>query len=273
MANKVTENKATSVKGTANNVGQEIVKQAPTTEVVNCTMTEEEHKARVERITTKMEQGLKLSWDIIVDITSAKERNEQELDGYTSSAEDFNKWANDLFGMGDTQIKQAVRLVQFYGSIDDKGEYTLEDKYKRYTKEKLDIIQRLLNVKKLTKAGFDETVNALGIMPSTSEGILKEMVKQAKGIEDKGATEDGEKDTKKKTTKSEVEQELEFVKADIARFERLHNVESKAIGDITLLLNNEKVNDKDFRNKVRDIIYAMGKEEKTEDKNTKNENK
>ena len=70
MANKVTENKATNVKGSTNNVGQEIVKQAPTTEVVNCTMTEEEHKARVERITTKMEQGLKLSWDIIVDITT-----------------------------------------------------------------------------------------------------------------------------------------------------------------------------------------------------------
>lgn len=262
MANKVTDNKTTNskVKGTANNVGQEIKAQVPSTDVINCTMTEEEHKARVERITTKMEQGLKLSWDIIVDITSAKERNEQELDGYTSSAEDFNKWANELFGMGDTQIKQAVRLVQFYGSIDDKGEYSLEDKYKRYTKEKLDIIQRLLNVKKLTKAGFDETVDALGIMPSTSEGILKEMVKQAKGIETKDNDTTTEKDTKK-ITKSEVEQELESVKADVARFERLHNVESKAIGDITLLLGNDKVSDKEFRQKVKDIIYSMGKEE------------
>lgn len=268
MANKVTENKATNVKGSLNNVGHEIVKQAPSTEVISCTMTEIEHKARIERITTKMEQGLKLSWDIVVDITSAKERNEQELDGYTSSTEDFNKWANDLFGMGETQIKQAVRLIKFYGSIDEKGEYTLEDKYKRYNKEKLDIIQRLLNVKKLTKAGFDETVEALGIMPSTSESILKEMVKQAKGIEDKSTSKGDENDTKK-TTKSEVEQELESVKADVARFERLHNVEAKAIGDITILLNNDKVNDKEFRNKVRDIIYAMGKE----DKNTKNENK
>lgn len=195
MANNTKETKETKeVKGMTNNVGQEIEKQAPSTDVISCTMTDEEHKARVERIHTKMEQGLRLSWDIIVDIASAKERNEQELDGYTKSAEDFNKWANELFGMGETQIKQAVRLVGFYGSIDDKGEYTLDDKYKRYTKEKLDIIQRIPQLK--TKAQFDEVVDTFGIMPSTSEGVLKEIVREAKGLPQKDET-DETKDNKK----------------------------------------------------------------------------
>ena len=200
MANNTKEVKETKeVKGMTNNVGQEITKQAPSTDVISCTMTDEEHKARVERIHTKMEQGLRLSWDIIVDIASAKERNEQELDGYTKSAEDFNKWANELFGMGETQIKQAVRLVGFYGSIDDKGEYTLDDKYKRYTKEKLDIIQRIPQLK--TKAQFDEVVDTFGIMPSTSEGVLKEIVREAKGIPQKDETE--ETKDNKKSKKSE----------------------------------------------------------------------
>lgn len=200
MANNTKEIKETKeVKGMTNNVGQEIAKQAPSTDVISCTMTDEEHKARVERIHTKMEQGLRLSWDIIVDIASAKERNEQELDGYTKSAEDFNKWANELFGMGETQIKQAVRLVGFYGSIDNKGEYTLDDKYKRYTKEKLDIIQRIPQLK--TKAQFDEVVDTFGIMPSTSEGVLKEIVREAKGLPQKDETE--ETKDNKKSKKSE----------------------------------------------------------------------
>lgn len=212
MANKNnTVNKDnTTVKGTANNVGQEITKQKPSADVISCTMTEEEHQARVERIHTKMEQGLRLSWDIIVDIASAKERNEQELDGYTKSADDFNKWANELFGMGETQVKQAIRLVGFYGSIDDKGEYTLDDKYKRFTKEKLDIIQRIPQLK--TKAQFDEVCDTFGIMPNTSEGVLKEIVKEAKGITDKG---DSKEDKEAKKQKKEKEQTTAEIKSSV----------------------------------------------------------
>ena len=265
MANKntVTQEQA---KGTTNNVGQEIKKQAPSTEVITCTMTDDEHKARIERITSKMEQGLKLSWDIIVDITSAKERNEQELDGYTSSAEDFNKWANELFGMGDTQIKQAVRLVQFYGSIDDKGEYSLDDKFKRYTKEKLDIIQRLLNVKKLTKAGFDEVTEALGIMPSTSEGILKEMVRQAKGLPEK--SEETEKKPKEKEVKEptikEIKESATYKVLDTKRDTLL-----KFVQDMCIEANDNKVNDKDFRkhfiSKFEEMEKAYNNVGKTEE--------
>lgn len=188
----------TSVHGTNNNVGQEVSKMQPSTDVISCTMTDEEHKARIERIHAKMEAGLKLSWDILVDITSAKERKEQTLDGYSETEADFNKWAMELFGMGETQIKQASRLIGFYGSIDDKGEYTLEDKYKRYTKEKLDIIQRLPQLK--TRAQFDEVVESLGIMPNTSEGVLKEIVREAKGLPQKD-------DTKKDDTKKEKKPE------------------------------------------------------------------
>lgn len=216
MANKVTDkantaNKAqdttNKVQGTTNNIGQEIKPVQATTDVVSCTMTDDEHKARKERIRTKMEQGLKLSWDIIVDITSAKQRHEQELDGYTKSSEDFLVWCASEFGMGATQVKQAVRLVAVYGSCDDKGEFTLEDKYKMYTKEKLDIIQRHPQFK--GKSDFDYIVSHNDINPMTSENRLKEIVSVAKnGITDKQAE---QSDTKAdKTQPKETEQDVQI---------------------------------------------------------------
>ena len=168
-----------TVLGTTNNVGQEIAPLQPS-DVISCTMTEEEHKARKDRIFDKMEQGLRLSWDIMVDITSAKERKEQTLDGYDETEESFNQWCDDTFGMKSTQVKQAVRVLTTYGKVDDKGEWMLEDKYKRYTKEKLDIIQRHPQFK--TKVDFDAIVEACGITPSTSEKALKELVREAKGL-------------------------------------------------------------------------------------------
>lgn len=205
MANKEVNtnnnvSRETSVNGTANNVGQEIQAQGGTnTDVVVCTMTEEEHRARIERIHERQEMGLKLSWDIMVDITSAWSRNEQVLDGYNQSSEDFLRWAYLTFNIKDTQVKQARRVVEFYGRIDDKGEYTLEDKFKRYTKEKLDIIQRLPQM--TTKAKFDDTIEALGITPSTSEDNLKAIVREAKGLPAPAPKE-------KKATKEEAKTEL-----------------------------------------------------------------
>ena len=188
MANKKNNTKAvenvsreTSVHGTTNNVGQEIEKIAPSeTEVVSCTMTEEEHQARKERIIEIQEKCLRGSWDMMVEIASAKSRKEQTLDGYSESEGDFEKWALEQFGIKSTQVRQYVRVLETYGRLADNGEYTLEEKYKRYTREKLDIIQRHPQFK--TRASFDALVDALGITPSTSEDILKELVREAKGL-------------------------------------------------------------------------------------------
>lgn len=244
MANKTLSkennvSRETSVKGTTNNAGQEIKNLAPSTDIISCTMTEEEHHARVERIHNKMEQGLRLSWDILVDITSAKERKEQTLDGYSDSTEDFNKWAMELFGMGETQIKQASRLIGFYGSIDDKGEYSLDDKYKRYTKEKLDIIQRIPQLK--TKAQFDEVTESLGIMPSTSEGVLKQIVREAKGLPEKAEKTEEEKKLEKEAKQAakdvkEIKEsrpyiELESKRNTLQEFITAMRVEAKTVAD------------------------------------------
>lgn len=237
--NKENVSRETLVKGTTNNAGQEIKNLAPSADVISCTMTEEEHHARVERIHNKMEQGLRLSWDILVDITSAKERKEQTLDGYSDSTEDFNKWAMELFGMGETQVKQASRLIGFYGSIDDKGEYSLDDKYKRYTKEKLDIIQRIPQLK--TKAQFDEVTESLGIMPSTSEGVLKQIVREAKGLPEKVEKTEEEKKAEKeaKQTAKDVKEikesrpyiELESKRNTLQEFITNMRVEAKKVAD------------------------------------------
>ena len=250
----------TKVTGTVNNAGQEIAPVKPS-EVIDCTMTEEEHKARIKRIQVKMQAGLKLSWDIIVDIASAKERKEQELDGYTGSEADFNKWANELFGMGETQIKQAVRLVGFYGSIDDKGEYALADKYKRFTKEKLDIIQRLPQMK--TKADFDTVTESLGIMPNTSEGVLKEMVKQAKGLTDKSKDDDKTKDKPKEIKKTREEiMESETYKSLQAERDRFVTESSDVKTFIATWFgyaNDTKMSDKDFRIEFIKAVKALDK--------------
>ena len=182
---KAVENvsRETSVSGTTNNVGQEITAMKALegeTDVISCTMTEEEHKARKERIYEIQEKCLKGSWDMMVEIASAKERKEQTLDGYNETEADFEKWALEMFGIKSTQVRQYVRILTTYGKMDDKGEYTLEDKYKRYTREKLDIIQRHPQFK--TRASFDTLTDALGITPSTSEDVLKELVREAKGL-------------------------------------------------------------------------------------------
>ena len=180
---KAVENvsRETSVSGTTNNVGQEINALEPSkVEVISCTMTEEEHKARKERIYEIQEKCLKGSWDMMVEIASAKERKEQTLDGYNETEADFEKWALEMFGIKSTQVRQYVRILTTYGKMDDKGEYTLEDKYKRYTREKLDIIQRHPQFK--TRASFDTLTDSLGITPSTSEDVLKDLVREAKGL-------------------------------------------------------------------------------------------
>ena len=257
--------KQEEAKGTPNNAGQEIEKLQPSEVVTTCTMTNDEHEARKTRIREKQEQGLRLSWDIMTDIVSANERHEHTLDGYEDTAKGFLEWANTEFSIGDTQVKQAIRIMGIYGTIDDNGEYTIEEKYKRYTKEKLDIIQRFPAFK--TKSNFDDIVESLGIMPSTSEGVLKEMVREAKGLPAPADNKDDKDNKDNKDTKKDaktLQKELDGVQADKNRLERLHNVEAKTIGDIVLLLNNDKVSDKDFRNKVREIIDAMGKDDKKE---------
>ena len=265
MANKNVKNveetnvvKASEVKGTPNNVGQEIAPVKASEEVISCTMTEEEHVARKNRIYEKMEQGLRLSWDIIVDITSARSRNEQELDGYSKSSEDFLKWANDMFEMGATQVKQAIRIVEFYGSIDDKGEYTLEDKYKRYTKEKLDIIQRLPQVK--TKADFDSATEALGIMPSTSEGVLKDLVKQAKGIESKDEKSKDEKPKEKKVSEKDIKESEVYKKVEneLNGTKDLAVNLTKLVRDFLHYAKDNKMNDKAFREAYIKEVEASG---------------
>ena len=171
----------TSISGTPNNVRQEISALKPSEgDVISCTMTEEEHKARKERIYEIQEKCLKGSWDMMVEIASAKERKEQTLDGYNETEADFEKWALEMFGIKSTQVRQYVRILTTYGKMDDKGEYTLEDKYKRYTREKLDIIQRHPQFK--TRASFDTLTDSLGITPSTSEDVLKDLVREAKGL-------------------------------------------------------------------------------------------
>ena len=201
------------VTGTKNNVGQEIA-EAKAAEVSTCTMTEDEHKARIERIRNAQAQGRDAEFSIMVEIASAKQRHEQELDGYANTEKAFLQWANDMFELGDTQIKQAVRILGVYASVDDKGEYTLPDKFRMYSKEKLDLIQAFPQFK--TRADFDALVDALGITPATSCAVIKQLKAEAKGIETKtdeakAETKEAKAEAKEKITREKIESTPLFI--------------------------------------------------------------
>ena len=241
MANTKNVSRETSVKGTNNNVGQEIKPVKPSEVVATCTMTEEEHKARVNMIYEMQARGIQCEWTIMASITSAKERKEQTLDGYGDSEADFNKWVGDLFEIKDTQVKQMSRIMHVYGTLADNGEWSIAEKFTRYSKEKLDIIQSFPQFK--TKANFDELVDALGITPATSCAVLKTLRAEAKGITQKEeptkkeaeASETTEKTMSTKEVKeikdSEPYKELDRKKDIMLKFISEHAVEAKKVAD------------------------------------------
>ena len=253
-----------NVKSTQNNAKQEIKELAPSDVVATCTMTEAEHTARKDRIYSAQRKGNELMWSIMTELKSAKERKEQTLDGYGDTENDFIKWVGDLFEIKDTQVKQMSRIVGVYGTLADNGEWSIEPKFTRYTKEKLDIIQRHKDFK--TKFDFDEIVSALGITPETSCANLKAIINRANGkaIEDKKEDDKLNPKTPKKEVTEKIVKESEVYKSledDKNRLERMHNTEKDVIGKILIVVNDAKKSDKDKVKEVKEIILNMSKPE------------
>lgn len=239
-----------------NNMNNEIKEMKASEVVATCTMTEEEHKARIERIYDAQRKGTELEWNIMVELKSAKERHEQTLSGYGDTEADFIKWVGDLFEIKDTQVKQMSRLVGIYGSIADNGEWSIEPKYTRFSKEKLDIIQRHKDFH--AKSDFDEIVNALGITPETSCANIKAIINKANGkqLEDKTATDKPSKEEKEAKKTVEEIKSSDVYKALVDEEKLVKDFVTRFYG----YAKDNAMSDKDFRKAYIAEVAKLEKE-------------
>lgn len=171
-------NNTKKIKGTTNNVGQEI-KPIQASEVVSTpAMTEQEHKEHMSKML-----GLYISANasdvaLKAEILASYEKKEYVLDGYNDSEEGFQKWAEDNFNIKKTQAKQLKRVIPIFGTKDSAGYWTIDNKYAVYGLEKLDRIQ---SHPKFKLSQFDNFTEALGITDKTTVAELKDIVAEAKG--------------------------------------------------------------------------------------------
>ena len=180
----VNVSRETSIQGSTNNVGQEI-KAMGQDVVTTPTMTEEEHKNHMETMYKYGLQGRIADMSLKVEIKTAYDKKEHLLDGYDDTTKAFYKWAEDKFELKETQVKQAIRVIPIFGKIDDKGYWSMEDKYKVYGLEKLDRIQ---SHPKFKLSDFDSFTEVLGISEKSTVADIKAIVARAKGKEDTTGT-------------------------------------------------------------------------------------
>ena len=181
----------TSVSGTENNVGQEI--KAMGQDIVSTpTMTEDEHKEHMEKMFNYGLQGRLADMSLKVEIKTAYDKKEHLLDGYDDTTKSFYKWAEDKFELKETQVKQAIRVIPIFGQLDDKGYWSMEDKFKAYGLEKLDRIQ---SHPKFKLSDFDTFTEVLGITDKSTVADIKAIVAKAKGKGNDDTTGDNTTDT------------------------------------------------------------------------------
>lgn len=242
-----------------NNVNNDIKELKPSTDVVTCTMTNDEHEARVKGIREAQANGRTLEWYVMTQLVSAKERHEQTLDSYDDSEKGFNNWVMDNFEIGETQVKQAVRLIRVYGDLDlNNNEWSINPKFTLFGKEKLDIIQRHKDFK--TKGDFDAITKALDITPYTSRETIRQLINQANGkaIETKSGTPSETKEERqakkdvKEIKETDTYKELEHNFTDTKTF----------IAKWFSYANDKKMSDKDFREKFIDAVKELEKTSK-----------
>ncbi len=266
MANK--ENKNNNVKGTNNNVGQEI-KQTEATikaevgEVVGIEtptdMTEERYNEYVGTIgeTLKVALGSKLILARLYvecdELGAYKyEKNENGAQKYNTTEE----WLADKFGvsLSEKQLGTYKRVIKTFGERQDNGSYKIADKFALYGIEKLDRIQASKEFE--TRNDFDTIVNGAGINDMMSANTIvsalskyhvsqlsdEELEKyNAKEAEKKANAEKRENEKKEKTDKiTELENKVKVEKeqrASIADFTRKFYGYAK----------DDKMDDKQFR--------------------------
>ena len=187
----VNVSRETLVSGTENNVGQEI-KAIGQDIVTTPTMTEDEHKEHMEKMFNYGLQGRLADMSLKVEIKTAYDKKEHLLDGYDDTTKSFYKWAEDKFELKETQVKQAIRVIPIFGQLDDKGYWSMEDKFKVYGLEKLDRIQ---SHPKFKLSDFDTFTEVLGITDKSTVADIKAIVAKAKGKGNDDTTGDNTTDT------------------------------------------------------------------------------
>ena len=156
----------------------------------------------------------------------------------------LDEYADKFLHIGATQSRLYRRVVEKYGVINEDGTYSIERKFAICGPDKLDIIARHPQFN--GKDDFVTVLQGIGATPKTSNAKLTELIKAAKGGNDKPKTE-------KAKTKDKATATLERNVVELAnKVGDLKDVCSKLY--LNAMKPTKELSDKDFRKLVIDLL-------------------
>lgn len=169
------------------------------------------------------------------------------LKGYAS----IEEYCETEYSIKKTQVNLALRIVSKYCTEDNKrlGDFSIEDKFKDYGADKLDIIQKIDN---FSIDNFDALVESLEITPKTTLADLKSIYRKSKGIEEKApeqkniAPDTPENDTVTSTLK----------KANDKKTAQLDDIKSLLV-ELYKVALDEDIPDADFRETAKNTLHKI----------------
>lgn len=200
------------------------------------------------RLDTIFSTARKSTVDVAECIASLNFSKAYVLKGYAT----IEEYCENEYSIKKTQVNLALRIVSKYCTEDNKrvGHFTVEDKFKDYGADKLDIIQKMDN---FSIDNFDTLVESLDINPKTTLTDLKTIYRKAKGIEEKAPH---EKNGSPATQEKEDNVTTALKKANDKKTIQLVHIKSLLI-DLYQMALDEKVRDEDFRAKAKDTLHKV----------------
>lgn len=274
-ANETVETKATqSGQPDTNNVGQSIEKLGAkeTTEVGETVsiesptkVTKEQYEAIVTKGQTIVKALLSNQLELAVFCVENDENMAYKVPTTETGAQKYNdvsEWLNAEFGISKTMktIGAYAKVIHIFGIKDKDGHYMLDEKYKKYSIQKLDEIQRLPDFK--TRTDLEKLEAESGIYPEMSLTDLREVLakrkedsltEEQKQKRDEKKAEAKKKAEKKKTEVEDLKHEVETVKDDR---QLLFEFITRWYG----YSKDEKMTDKDFRKEYTKAVLEFSKE-------------
>lgn len=271
--NKVQETKEAKVKGTANNVGQEIAKNEATitTEVgevvaveTPTTLTEERYNNYVEALNNTLKIARSSALVLARIYVECDELGAYKLETNEQGGQKYNdvyEWLADKFGvvLSDKQLGTYKRVVKTFGVKQADGSYQIADKFAVYGIEKLDKIQAVKEFN--TRNDFETVVNGSGINELMSaknivNALSKWHVSQLSDEDlEKYNAKEAEKAEKAKKRESEKAEKADKVEQATKKYNVEHGKFTTTASFVTrmyTLAKDSKVSAEDFRKEFID---------------------
>lgn len=278
MANKINSkvetNKINSkVSGQQDNTGKEIQKQGPTIdsevgEVVSIetptTLSDEQYNAVIEQGKNIVKAMLLNDLEKAVYCVETNERGAWKKPLNEHGAQKYNdvsEWLKSEIGLEVSvkTINNYAKAVHIFAVKDKDGHYTMDDKYKAYSIQKLDEIQRLPDFK--TRNDLERYEKDLGIYPemsvSTLRGVLSDYKESQLTSEQKEKREAKKEEAKQKREAKKNEVETLTHKVETLKDDK--NLMREFITRWFRYANDKMMSDKDFRAKYIEAVKEISK--------------